>query len=222
MKISKTGMSSCRRGADILLELLSGWVMAMDQQLNDWRLAVERFCSAEAPDWHAIVRLVADIAASGHNPTLRLASMHAMPSLRNATGRWPDRNAAEIAKRRLAIVLEVLNTLTEPRFGKRGEEARPLTPDERYRRLLGLPLDRSRRDGNSPGVQARGQDGASGCRRQRGAISRAFRRARCLDEALTAGGAEAQARRRIRMRRCRCAAGRPCRPAHRQKSAIAR
>jgi hypothetical protein len=142
MKISKTGMSSCRRGADILLELLFVRVMAMDQQLNDWKLAVERFCSAEAPDWHEIVRLVADIAASGHNPTLRLASMHAMPSLRNATGRWPDRNAAEIAKRRLAIVLEVLNTLTEPRFGKRGEEARPLTPDERYRRLLGLPLDR--------------------------------------------------------------------------------
>ena len=115
--------------------------MAMDQQLN-WKLAVERCYSAEAPDWHEIVRLVAAIAASGENPTLRLASMHAMPSLRNASARWPDRNAGEIAKRRLGIVLEVLNTLTAPQFGKRGGEPKPLTTDERYRRLLGLPLGR--------------------------------------------------------------------------------
>jgi hypothetical protein len=116
--------------------------MAMDQRLRDWKLAVERFCSEEAPDWHVIVRLIAAIAATAENPILRLASMHALPSLRNATARWPDRNAGEIAKRRLGIVLEVLNTLTAPRFGKRGEEIKPFTPHEGYRKLLGLPFDR--------------------------------------------------------------------------------
>jgi hypothetical protein len=114
----------------------------MDQALNDWKLAVERSWSADAPDWSETARLVAAIAATGENPTLRLASMQAVPSLRNASARWPDRNAGEIAKRRLGIVLEVLNTLTAPRFGKRDGEVKPPTPDERCRQLLGLPSDR--------------------------------------------------------------------------------
>jgi hypothetical protein len=40
------------------------------------------------------------------------------------------------------IVLEVLNELTAPRFGRRSSETRVLTPDERYRQLLGLPFGR--------------------------------------------------------------------------------
>ena len=48
--------------------------MAMDQQLKDWKLEVERLFTADAPDWHVIARLVAadchrkrepDIAAGG-------------------------------------------------------------------------------------------------------------------------------------------------------------
>jgi hypothetical protein len=135
-KFSDLEFHSCQRGAAIPFGI------AMDQALNDWKLAVERCWSADAPDWRETARLVAGIAASGENPTLRLASMQAMPSLRNASARWPDRNAGEIAKRRLGIVLEVLNTLTAPRFGKRGCEVKPLTPDERCRQLLGLPSDR--------------------------------------------------------------------------------
>jgi len=114
----------------------------MDQALNDWKLAAERCWSADAPDWRETARLVAAIAATAENPTLRLASMQAMPSLRNASARWPDRNAGEIAKRRLGSVREVLNTLTAPQVGKRGGEVKPLTADERYRRLLGLPSGR--------------------------------------------------------------------------------
>ena len=114
----------------------------MDQALNDWKLAIERCWSAEAPDWQETARLVAGIAASSDNLTLRQAATQALPSLRNASARWMDDNAGEIAKRRLGIVLEVLNEATAPRFGKRGCEAKALTPDERRRQLLGLPLGR--------------------------------------------------------------------------------
>src|SRR5262245_34883093 len=109
----------CERGAGIPFELLSGWVMAMDQQLKDWKLAVERLFAAEAPDWHEVLQLAMSIAGTSDNATLRLAAMQSMPSLRNATSRWADAEARLVARRRLAIVLEALNTLTTPQFGRR-------------------------------------------------------------------------------------------------------
>jgi hypothetical protein len=122
--------------------LLSVWVMAMDQQLRDWKFEVDRLFAADTPDWHEVVRVVTSIAGAGENPTLRLAAMQSMPSMRNATSRWADAEARLVARRRLAIVLEVLNTLTTPQFGRRGSATKPLTPDERYRQLLGLPFGR--------------------------------------------------------------------------------
>ena len=116
--------------------------MAMDQQLKDWKFAVERLFAADAPDWHEVFALVTSISGASENPTLRLAAMQSMPSLRNATSRWADGEARLVARRRLAIVLEVLNTLTTPQFGRRGIAAKSLTPDERYRQLLGLPSGR--------------------------------------------------------------------------------
>lgn len=117
-------------------------VMAMDQQLKDWKLSAERFFAADTPDWHEVVRLVTSISGASENPTLRLAAMQSMPSLRNATSRWADGEARLIARRRLGIVLEVLNTLTAPQFGRRGSEPKPMTLEERYRQLLGLPFGR--------------------------------------------------------------------------------
>jgi hypothetical protein len=38
-------------------------------------------------------------------------------------------------------VRDALHTLTAPRFGKRGDADR-ITPEDHYRRLLGLPLGR--------------------------------------------------------------------------------
>ncbi len=122
--------------------LISVWVMAMDQQLRDWKLEVERLFTADAPDWHVIARLVAAIAIASENQTLRQAATQALPSLRNASVRWADGGARVVARRRLGVVLEVLNSLTAPRFGRRGGEVKPLTPDERYRQLLGLPFGR--------------------------------------------------------------------------------
>jgi hypothetical protein len=125
-----------------LAVLLSVWVMAMDQQPKDWKFAVERLFAADAPDWHEIARLVTEIAGASENQILRLAAMQSLPSLRNASARWADGEAKTVARRRLTIVLEVLNELTAPRFGRRGSETRVLTPDERYRQLLGLPFGR--------------------------------------------------------------------------------
>ena len=113
--------------------------MAMDQQLRDWKFAVERLFAADAPDWHEVFAVVTSISGTSENPTLRLAAMQSMPSLRNATSRWADGEAKLVARRRLAIVLEVLNTLSTPQFGRRGIAAKSLTPEERYRQLLGLP-----------------------------------------------------------------------------------
>ena len=73
---------------------------------------------------------------------MRQAATQALPSLRNASVRWADGGARVVARRRLGVVLEVLNSLTAPRFGRRGGEVKPLTPDERYRQLLGLPFGR--------------------------------------------------------------------------------
>jgi hypothetical protein len=122
--------------------LLFRLVMAMDQQLKDWKFAVERLFAAEAPDWHEVARLVTSISGASENPTLRLAAMQSMPSLRNATSRWANGEARLVARRRLGIVLEVLNTLTTPQFGRRSGETKVLTSDERYRQLLGLPFGR--------------------------------------------------------------------------------
>ena len=116
--------------------------MAMDQQVKDWKLSAERLFAADAPDWHEVMRLVTSMAGAGANPTLRLAAMQSILSLRNATSRWADGESRLIARRRLGIVLEVLNTLTAPQFGRRGSEPKWLTPEQRYRQLLGLPFGR--------------------------------------------------------------------------------
>jgi hypothetical protein len=46
------------------------------------------------------------------------------------------------ARRRLGIIRGVLLALTTPQFGKRETALKQLTPEERSRELLGLPLDR--------------------------------------------------------------------------------
>ena len=46
------------------------------------------------------------------------------------------------ARRRLNVIREVISALTTPQFGRRSAQPKSLTPEERSRRLLGLPLDR--------------------------------------------------------------------------------
>ena len=114
----------------------------MDQQLNQWKLAIERFAVAAAPDFREVVLLVGEIAETSANKTLRQAASQALPSLRNAAAWSADQATKDIARRRLGLFMEAMHTLTAPRFGRRGVPARKLTAEEQYRQLLGLPLDR--------------------------------------------------------------------------------
>ena len=113
----------------------------MDEQFRLWQRAVERFWHAEVPDYREVARLVAEIAAS-EEVMLRQAATQALPSLRNASAKAADRSAGNVARRRLGVVRDALYTLNTPRFGKRNAVAKSLTPEERYRQILGLPFGR--------------------------------------------------------------------------------
>jgi hypothetical protein len=114
----------------------------MDQQVNQWKLAIERFAVAAAPDFREIALLVGEIAQTSANKMLRQAASQALPSLRNAAAWSADQATRDIARRRLGLFMEAMHTLTAPRFGRRDVPARKLTAEEQYRQLLGLPLDR--------------------------------------------------------------------------------
>lgn len=114
----------------------------MDSKLREWQLDVERIWSADAPDWREAARLAAAIAATSGEVMLRQAATQALPILRHAAAETADRSIAEAARRRLGIIRDVLHDLATPRFGRREIPAKVLTPAERYRQVLGLPLDR--------------------------------------------------------------------------------
>jgi hypothetical protein len=112
----------------------------MDRQLKEWKRGVEQIWSASAPDYREAVQLAAEIARGSEEAMLRAAAAQALPSLRNASLRKTDRSAKEAARRRLSLIRDALHALDVPRFGHRRDQS--LTPEERYRQLLGLPLVR--------------------------------------------------------------------------------
>jgi hypothetical protein len=115
----------------------------MDRQLTTWKALADRFWQADAPDYREAAQLTAEIAtATAGDDALRHAAMQALPSLRNALSKRADRGARDLAARRFSVVRDRLHALTAPRFGKRGGETGPLTPQDRNRQMLGLPLDR--------------------------------------------------------------------------------
>jgi hypothetical protein len=113
----------------------------MDAQAQEWKGAVDRLWSAPVLDYAQAARLAAEMARS-EEPRLQQAALQAMPSLRSACLKDAERRTKDLARRRLGAVRDVLHALTAPRFGKRRHAAEPLTPEEHYRRLLGLPLGR--------------------------------------------------------------------------------
>ena len=102
------------------------------------------------------MRLVEEIARDETDKTLRHAAEQAMPILRQAMLNPANHEFTVAARRRLAVVIEVLHDLATPRFGRRGATVKPLTAEQRARKMLGLPI----------GVQLTGPE-----------IHRAFRRA---------------------------------------------
>lgn len=114
----------------------------MDRKLREWKLDVERVWSAAAPDWREAARLAAEMARASGETMLRQAAMQALPILRSASAETAERSTTDAARRRLGIIRDALHTLATPQFGKRDTPAKLLTPEERYRQLLGLPLGR--------------------------------------------------------------------------------
>jgi len=114
----------------------------MDAQLKKWELWIDRLWSAAAIDWREAARLAVDIESASGDETLRHAASQSLPSLRNASLWSADDAAKEAARRRLGVIRDALHAQSTPRFGRReGVISQPLTEDEHYRKLLGLPLD---------------------------------------------------------------------------------
>ena len=114
----------------------------MDKRLGDWQHSVERLLAAAAPDYGEALLIADEILRCSDAPTLRQAATQALPSFRNASLDTADGGTNIVARRRLGIIRDELRALTFPRFGKRADAPKLLTPEQRYRQMLGLPQDR--------------------------------------------------------------------------------
>lgn len=115
----------------------------MTEQLKHWKMSVERLLSVGEIDWQEGSRLVTEIACSTADALLRQAATQAIPILRNAAQGGTDPGVALGARRRLLVLLDVLQQLATPRFGMRRARPKPLTAEEHARKLLRLPLGKS-------------------------------------------------------------------------------
>ena len=115
----------------------------MTEQLKHWKASVERLLSAAEIDWREAARLATEIAGNAADALLRQAATQAIPILRNAAQGPAEHGVAPGARRRFVILLDVLQQLATPRFGMRRARPKPLTAEERARKVLQLPLDKS-------------------------------------------------------------------------------
>ena len=117
-------------------------IPSMDERLNGWQHGVERLLAEADPDYGEALLIAEEIARMGEAVMLRYAATQALPSFRNASLEKADGGTRLVARRRLGIIRDVLHSLTFPRFGKRGDAPKVLTPEARHRQMLGLPPDR--------------------------------------------------------------------------------
>jgi len=115
----------------------------MNEQLQYWKMAVERLVTAGEIDWPEAARLASEIAGHAPDALVRQAARQAIPILRNAAQGVTDPSVALGARRRLLILFDVLQQKAAPRFGMRRARPKPLTAEERARKLLQLPLGTS-------------------------------------------------------------------------------
>ena len=113
----------------------------MERHISEWEHSVDRLWSTAEIDWIAAARLATAIAEVSEDKTLSQAASQALPILHSAAIRGADRVTRDAARRRLGVIRDALHALTAPRFGQRGAVPKELTTEERYRQMLGLPLD---------------------------------------------------------------------------------
>jgi hypothetical protein len=115
----------------------------MNEHLHHWKMSVERLVSASEIDWPEAARLTTEIAGLAADALIRQAATQAIPILRNAAQGPGDPSIALGARRRILILFDVLQQKAMPRFGMRRARPKPLTAEERARKLLQLPLGKS-------------------------------------------------------------------------------
>jgi hypothetical protein len=115
----------------------------MNEHLQHWRVSLERLVSTAEIDWPEAARLATEIAGHAVDVLLRQAATQAIPILRNAAQGVTDPSIALGARRRLLILFDVLQQKAAPRFGMRRARPKPLTAEDRARKLLHLPLGKS-------------------------------------------------------------------------------
>lgn len=157
----------------------------MDARLKKWEQCIDRLSQAAAIDWHEAARLAHEIASGAEDETLRHAASQGLPSLRNAAQWVADDGAREAARRRLGVIREALHALGTPRFGKRDAAPKKLTVEERYRQLLGLPLDRQL---NAPEIHRAFKRAAKTAHPDAGGNAQAFLELSAARDALMKGG----------------------------------
>jgi hypothetical protein len=113
----------------------------MNAQLTQWKMAADRLWSSPGFDYSQALQLVSEIMRQCSEQDLQQAAEEAVPYLRAACAKTADQWRKQTAHRRFGGIRDGLHLRTGARFGRRGADA-ALTPDERCRRLLGLPLDR--------------------------------------------------------------------------------
>src|SRR5258706_2962287 len=98
----------------------------MDRQLSEWKLGVERICSAAAPDYHEAARLAADMARASGEAMLRQAGAQALPVLPAPPPHTAGPGPQEPPRRPPRVFREVPPTPGTPRVCHPG--AHPIPP----------------------------------------------------------------------------------------------
>src|SRR6516162_2670034 len=115
----------------------------MEKQLAEWKAEIEHIWSAHTPDYGDAVRIAMHVASAAGEELLRHAASQALPILRAAAhADEADHLTRDAARRRLAILRDGLPALTTPKFGKCRVSLKLQTPEECYRQLLGMSLER--------------------------------------------------------------------------------
>src|SRR5260370_35251851 len=97
----------------------------MDRQFSEWKLGVERICSAAAPDYREAARLAADMARASGEAMLRQAATQAVPILRAASASSAAPVTAAAPRRRPGLIRDVLPTPGTQQVCKRCSDSEP-------------------------------------------------------------------------------------------------